>query len=61
LHSDYHRVSDEVDKINFDKVTRVAQLVYETGRRLASMDRAPVRDFKGPRLGKGSSGKITSN
>jgi hypothetical protein len=61
LHPDYHRVSDEVDKINFDKVTRVAQLVYETGRRVADLDHVLVRDFKGPRLGKGASGKIDTN
>jgi hypothetical protein len=60
LHSDYHRVSDHVDKINFDKVTRVANLVYETGRRLATMDSAPARDFKGPRMGKGAGGKIAN-
>jgi Peptidase family M28 len=62
LHPDYHRPSDEVDKINFDKMARIANLVYETGRRLANMDHAPVRDFKGPRVGKGGQGKIvTSN
>jgi hypothetical protein len=61
LHPDYHRVSDSVEKINFEKMTRIAQLVYETGRRLANMDHAPIRDFKGPRLGKGAAGKITSN
>jgi hypothetical protein len=62
LHPDYHRPSDEVEKINFDKMARIANLVYETGRRLANMDHAPVRDFKGPRVGKGGQGKIvTSN
>ena len=62
LHPDYHRPSDEVDKINFDKMARIANLVCETGRRLANMDHGPVRDFKGPRVGKGGQGKIvTSN
>jgi hypothetical protein len=62
LHPDYHRVSDEVDKINFDKMAHIAQLIYETGRRLANLDHAPARDFKGPRIGKGGQGKIlTSN
>jgi Peptidase family M28 len=62
LHPDYHRVSDEVDKINFDKMAHIAQLIYETGRRLANLEHAPVRDFKGPRVGKGGQGKIlTSN
>jgi Zn-dependent M28 family amino/carboxypeptidase len=61
LHPDYHRPSDEVDKINFDKMARIANLVYETGRRLANLDHAPVRDFKGPRVGKGGQGKIVSS
>jgi len=62
LHPDYHRVSDEVGKIDFEKMSHIAQLVYETGRRLANMDHAPARDFKGPRVGKGGAGKIlTSN
>jgi Zn-dependent M28 family amino/carboxypeptidase len=60
LHPDYHRVSDEVEKIDFDKMARIAGLVYETGRRLANLDHAPVRDFKGPRAGKGSRGKLPS-
>ena len=30
---------------------RVAQLAYETGRRVANLDHAPVRDNKGPRAG----------
>jgi hypothetical protein len=57
-HADYHRVSDTVDKILFDKIQRIAQLAYETGRRVADMDRAPARDNKGPRAGKGWKGKI---
>ena len=52
LHPDYHRPSDTVDKIVFDKVARITQLAYETGRRVANLDHAPVRDNKGPRVGK---------
>ncbi len=52
LHPDYHRVSDHVDKIVFDKVQRVAQLAFETGRRVGNLDHAPVRDNRGPRAGK---------
>jgi len=58
LHSDYHQVTDSVDKIHFEKMSRITRLVYETGLRLASLDHAPVRDFKGPRTGRGFSGKI---
>jgi hypothetical protein len=58
LHPDYHQPSDSVEKIIFDKVQRVAQLAYETGRRVANLDRVPVRDNKGPRVGKTVKGKI---
>jgi hypothetical protein len=58
LHADYHRPSDSVEKIIFDKIARVAQLAYETGRRVANLDHAPVRDNKGPRVGKTVTGKI---
>jgi Zn-dependent M28 family amino/carboxypeptidase len=58
LHPDYHQVSDTVDKIVFDKIQRVAQLAYETGRRVANLDHPPARDTLGPRVGKGWKGKI---
>jgi Zn-dependent M28 family amino/carboxypeptidase len=58
LHRDYHYLTDEVDRIEWDKLTRVTRLIYATGQRLANLERAPVRDNKGPRVGKGSSGKI---
>ena len=54
LHPDYHRPSDEVSRIEFDKMTRVVQLVYETGWRLANLDHEPVRDNLGARAGKGT-------
>ena len=54
LHPDYHANTDEVSKIEFDKMTRIAQLVYETAVRVANLDHAPVRDNKGPRAGKAS-------
>jgi hypothetical protein len=49
LHPDYHMNTDEVDRIDFDKMTRVAQLIYETGRRVADLDHFPARDRKGAR------------
>jgi hypothetical protein len=58
-HPDYHRVTDSVEKIQFDKLTRITELIYETGRRVANLDHLPVRDNKGPRAGKGSTGKLT--
>jgi len=52
LHADYHSNTDEVSKIEFAKMARIGQLVYETGLRLANLSHRPVRDFKGPRAGK---------
>jgi hypothetical protein len=52
LHPDYHANTDEVSKIEFGKLTHVAQLVYEIADRLADLDHPPVRDNKGPRAGK---------
>ena len=58
LHRDYHAVTDEVDRIEFRKLTRVAQLIYSTGARLANLERPPARDNRGPRVGKETGGKI---
>jgi len=58
LHPDYHANTDSVEKIEFDKMARISQLMYETGRRVANLDRAPARDNKGPRVGKGTGGKL---
>jgi hypothetical protein len=52
LHPDYHANTDEVSKIEFDKLARITQLVYETGVRVANLDHAPARDNKGPRAGR---------
>ena len=52
LHADYHANTDEVSKIEFEKMTRITQLVFETGLRVANLDHAPARDNKGPRAGK---------
>jgi hypothetical protein len=52
LHPDYHANTDQVSKIEFDKMTRITQMIYETGARLANLDHAPVRDNKGPRAGR---------
>ena len=58
LHPDYHRPSDTVDKINFEKLRRIAMLAHETGRRVANADKAPSKDNLGPRAGKGHKGKL---
>jgi len=52
LHPDYHANTDEVSKIEFGKLSRIVQLVYATGQRVANLDHAPVRDNLGPRAGR---------
>ena len=58
LHRDYHYRTDEVDKIEFGKMARIAELIYSTTTRVANLDHAPVRDFAGPRMGRGRTGPI---
>jgi hypothetical protein len=58
LHRDYHYVTDEVDKIEFAKMARIAELVHSTATRVANLDHPPARDFAGPRIGKGQTGPI---
>jgi peptidase M28-like protein len=58
LHQDYHANTDSVEKINFEKMARIAQYAYEIGARTANLDHAPARDNRGPRVGKGSAGKL---
>jgi peptidase M28-like protein len=52
LHPDYHANTDEVSKIEFDKMARITQMIFETGVRVANLDHAPARDNKGPRAGR---------
>ncbi len=54
LHPDYHANTDEVSKIEFDKMARITQMIYETVWRVANLDHAPARDNLGPRAGKGT-------
>ncbi len=37
-HVDYHQPTDTVDKIDFQKMTKISRLVLETGWRLANLD-----------------------
>lgn len=46
IHEDYHKPGDEVSKINFNLLTKRAQLVYYTGWDLANRDKRPVVDIK---------------
>ncbi len=58
LHPDYHANTDSAEKINYEKMARIGQYAYEIGMRTANMDHAPARDNRGPRVGKGSVGKL---
>jgi hypothetical protein len=58
LHPDYHRITDTVDKIQFPKMTRIAQLVYEVGYSIADSEKVLERDNKGSRTGFGSRAEI---
>jgi len=46
IHDDYHKPTDTVDKIDFDKMAHVAQFVYETGWRVANLDHRLAIDKK---------------
>ncbi|MBZ5521491.1 MAG: M28 family peptidase [Acidobacteriia bacterium] len=37
-HVDYHKTTDTVDKIDFNKMTNITRLVFETGWRIANLD-----------------------
>lgn len=38
LHRDYHRTTDDVEKLDFEKMTRIARLIFATGWRIANLD-----------------------
>ncbi|MEQ1935150.1 MAG: M20/M25/M40 family metallo-hydrolase, partial [Fimbriimonadaceae bacterium] len=44
FHPDYHRATDTVDKINFDKLTNAAKLFYLVGMNAANRDKMFPRD-----------------
>jgi Zn-dependent M28 family amino/carboxypeptidase len=44
LHEDYRRPSDEADRIEYDKMARIARLLYYLGARVGDADQAPRWD-----------------
>lgn len=42
VHDDYHKPTDDADKINYDGQSRITQLVFDIAHALASSDTAPV-------------------
>ncbi|HEX7241047.1 MAG TPA: M28 family peptidase, partial [Longimicrobiaceae bacterium] len=51
LHADYHKPSDELEKIDFDKLTRVTQLIGDVVGEVANAPGRPVVDRPVPPLG----------
>ncbi|HEX2190711.1 MAG TPA: M28 family peptidase [Longimicrobiaceae bacterium] len=47
-HADYHRVTDEVQYIDFEHYTRVTDFIGDVARRVANLDRRPVVDRPRP-------------
>lgn len=45
-HDDYHKGTDEISKINFELLSKRAQLAYYTGWVLANRDQRPALDIK---------------
>ena len=42
LHADYHKVTDSPDKIDYDKLARVATLILRVGTRRGELSHAPA-------------------
>src|SRR5688500_19503637 len=42
LHADYHKVSDEADKIDYPKLARVANLMFHTGEAISRRSARPL-------------------
>lgn len=47
VHADYHKATDEVDKIEFDALAKRAQLAFTIAWELANRDNRPVVDKSG--------------
>jgi hypothetical protein len=45
-HVDYHQPTDTIDKIDFNKMTNVARLVFETAWRLGNLDHDLAKDAR---------------
>ena len=46
-HPDYHRSTDTIDKINFEKMEKITQLIFLTSWELANRDERIKVDEKG--------------
>jgi hypothetical protein len=48
VHRDYHKPTDDVDKIDFEKMERIDRMIFATGWRVANIDHRVVVDKKAP-------------
>lgn len=46
VHRDYHKATDDVDKIDFEKMERIDRMIFATGWRVAALDHRLVVDKK---------------
>lgn len=46
VHRDYHQPTDDIGKINFEKMERITRLIYAVGYRVANLHQRPVVDKK---------------
>lgn len=46
VHRDYHKSTDDVDKIDFEKMERIDRMIFATGWRVANLDHRLVVDKK---------------
>jgi hypothetical protein len=46
IHVDYHQPTDTIEKINFEKMTNVARLIFETAWRLGNLDHDLAKDSR---------------
>lgn len=44
FHPDYHKATDTIEKINFDKIVRAARLNYLVAHRVAALPEMPAKD-----------------
>ncbi|MCA9737263.1 MAG: M28 family peptidase [Gemmatimonadetes bacterium] len=49
LHPDYHTPDDDADRINYEKMTRIVQLVHRTSWELANSEQRPALEGMGSR------------
>jgi Zn-dependent M28 family amino/carboxypeptidase len=46
VHRDYHMTTDDIAKIDFEKIERISRLILATGWRVANLDHRIVVDKK---------------